>query len=320
MCQNGKRVVSPRLETWLSQMNALLEKAEKQGFKQTPVNTREGLDNLTRGLTKSRIPMHWVHDDMIRSANAYPVPVRIYHPDEHQALPVLIYYHGGGHMAGSVPLYDPICRKLAANTQHIVVSVEYRLAPECPYPAGLTDAYNAARFVWQVLDQRQVKYQRSLRIGGDSGGGALSATVAHRAQYDKALDIDAQVLIYPSLDYTLSQPSVDENHEGFLLHTQKIHWYFDHYFQHTEDRKQASPLFMEVTPAYPRTMVVTAEFDPLRDEGQLYVDRLQAAGIEAELLHFDDMIHAFMNMEKLVPDETTRVYTEAGRFLNQTTG
>nr|CAA6804032.1 MAG: 5'-methylthioadenosine phosphorylase (EC / putative esterase [uncultured Thiotrichaceae bacterium] len=308
--------VSPHLEKWLTGMNALVDKAAKNGFKQTPVNTREGLDNLTRGLTNPRIPMHWVHDDIITPPNAYPVPVRIYHPDKHNELPVLIYYHGGGHMAGGVSLYDPICRKLALNTQHIVVSVEYRLAPECPYPAGLTDAYNAVRFVWPVLDQRQVKYQRSLRIGGDSGGGALSATVAHRAQYDKAVDIDAQLLIYPSLDYTLSQASIDENNEGFLLHTEKIHWYFDHYFQHAEDRKQVSPLFMEMTADYPRTMVVTAEFDPLRDEGQLYVNQLQEAGIDAELLHFDDMIHAFMNMEKLVPDETEQVYTAAGRFLN----
>lgn len=308
--------VSPRLEKWLTEMNALLDEAAKHGYKQTPVNTREGLENLTRGLTRPRIPMHRVHDDMIIAPNAYPVPVRIYHPAEQQALPVLVYYHGGGHMAGGVSLYDPICRQLAVHTQHIVVSVEYRLAPECPYPAGLTDAYNAARFVWQVLDQRGLNYQRSLRIGGDSGGGALSATVAHRTQYDKSMHIDAQLLIYPSLDYTLSQPSVEENHEGFLLHTEKIHWYFDHYFQQAENRKQASPLFMEITAAYPRTLLVTAEFDPLRDEGWLYASQLRQAGIEAGLLHFDDMIHAFMNMEKLVPDETQQVYTEAGRFLN----
>lgn len=310
------RTVSPLLKKWLADVNTSLAEAVENGFKPTPVNAREGLDNLTRGLTHPRIPMSWVQDDMITPPDAYPVPVRIYHPDDQQALPVLIYYHGGGHMAGSVALYDPICRKLAANTQHIVVAVEYRLAPECPYPAGVTDAYNAARFVWQVLDQRQLNYQRLLRVGGDSAGGALSATVAHRAQYDKTLEIDAQLLIYPSLDYTMSQPSVAENAEGFLLSAEKVHWYFEHYFRQAGNRQQASPLFMEITPKYPRTLVVTAEFDPLRDEGQLYVRQLQQAGIEAELLHFDDMIHAFMNMEKLLPEETTRVYREAGRFLN----
>lgn len=308
--------VSPLLKKWLADVNTSLAEAAEKGFKPTPVNAREGLDNLTRGLTHSRIPLGWVQDDIITSPDAYPTPVRIYHPDEQQALPVLIYYHGGGHMAGSVALYDPICRKLAVNTQHIVVSVEYRLAPECPYPAGVTDAYHAAQFVWQVLDQRQLKYQRLLRIGGDSAGGALSATVAHRAQYDKSVNIDAQLLIYPSLDYTMSQPSVAENAEGFLLSAEKMNWYFEHYFQQAEERKQVSPLFMEITLQYPRTLVVTAEFDPLRDEGQLYVRQLQQAGIKAELLHFDDLIHAFMNMEKLLPEATTRVYREAGRFLN----
>ena len=219
-------------------------------------------------------------------------------------------------MAGSVPLYDPLCRQLALCSQHIVVSVEYRLAPECPYPAGLTDAYQAARHVFAVLDRRGVNYRPSLRLCGDSAGGALSATVAHRAQYDATVNIDGQVLIYPSLDYTLSQPSIQENAEGYLLHKSKILWYFDHYFQQAEDLKAVSPFFMEITPNYPATLVVTAQFDPLRDEGIAYVTKLHAAAVRAERLHFDDMIHAFMNLEKLVPKATARVYQQAAEFLN----
>jgi acetyl esterase len=243
--------------------------------------------------------------------------VRIYHPAPEAELPVLIYYHGGGHMAGSVTVYDPICRKLALAARHIVVSVDYRLAPECPYPAGLTDAYQVVKNLWATLDGRKLNYQRRLAIAGDSGGGALCATVAHLAQYDAGVDIQRQILIYPSLDYTITSPSVAENGTGYLLQKEKIAWYFDNYFQHCEDRKSASPLFMEFSAGLPETLVVTAEFCPLRDEGVAYAAKVKAAGPHVEHLHLDDMIHAFMNMEDLAKTACATVYRRIAEFLNR---
>jgi acetyl esterase/lipase len=308
--------VSPELRLWLDQYNRKMAELLANGFKATPTNAREGLAALTFGLVTERAEIAWVQDDLVAAA-AYSVPVRIYHPAPEAELPVLIYYHGGGHMAGSVTVYDPICRKLALAVRHIVVSVDYRLAPECPYPAGLTDAYQVAKSLWTTLDERKLTYRRQLAIAGDSGGGALCATVAHLAQYDAGIEIRRQTLIYPSLDYTMTSPSVEENGTGYLLEKRRIGWYFDNYFQHCENRKSASPLFMAFSEALPETLVITAQFCPLRDEGVAYAAKMKAAGLRVEHLHLDDMIHAFLNMENLAKKACTAVYRRIAEFLNR---
>jgi len=308
------RRVSPKLEGWLEEYNRILNDLLEQGFKPSVENTRKGLADLTRNLVTDCPTIAWVEDDWIHAPHG-AVPIRIYHPTPDVGLPVLIYYHGGGHMAGSVEVYDPICRKLARRVRHVVVSVEYRLAPENPYPAGVQDAYAAAEHVWDALDRNTLNYRQRLSIAGDSGGGALCATVAHQSQQDQAVQIDNQVLIYPSLYYTLAWPSLDINGVGYLLEKDKILWYFDHYFQSDENRSDASPLYMAVTSELPRTLVVTAEFCPLRDEGAAYVKRLGDMGVQVEQLHFDDMIHAFLNMEDVTPEACDAVYQAISRFL-----
>ncbi|MBF0231234.1 MAG: alpha/beta hydrolase [Desulfamplus sp.] len=303
-----------RLQEWLNRFYEGMEILKKRGYKPTPDNTREGMLNLTRSLVLDSPEIAFVADAIVDSSN-YPVPVRIYHPNPDIPLPVLIYYHGGGHMAGSVSVYDPICRKITLATNHIVVSVEYRLAPEFPYPAGVQDAYHVAKNICPTLDTLSLKYLHHLTLAGDSAGGALCATVSHLSQYDKELRIAKQVLIYPSLDYTMSFSSVDENGIGYLLEKEKMTWYFDHYFQKDESRKAASPLFMDITPHMPDTLVVTAQFCPLRDEGIAYIDKLRKIGIDTEHLHFNNMIHAFLNMETLVPDECATLYKKMSDFI-----
>ena len=309
------RRVSPNLQPWLEQYNRLIKELTDKGFKPTPITAREGLANLTRELLTDKPSIAWVQDDLVQTPG-YSVPVRIFHPQPESLLPVLIYYHGGGHMAGSVTVYDPLCRKLALACRHIVVCPEYRLAPECPYPAGVHDAYYTARNIWATLGSRGVKYQRHLSLAGDSGGGALCATVSHLAQHDARMGITHQALIYPSLDYTMTLSSIDQNATGYLLEKEKIAWYFDNYFQHAENRRAASPLHMEVTRGFAETLVITAEFCPLRDEGAAYVKKVRDAGCHAEHLHFDDMIHAFMNMEDLVKEACQSVYRTIAKFLS----
>jgi acetyl esterase/lipase len=258
----------------------------------------------------------WCQDDLVAGCRR-EVPVRIYHPEPSAALPVLVYLHGGGHMAGSVTVYDPICRKLAHAARHIVVSVDYRLAPECPYPAGVKDAYSVVKNLWPILRGRNLNFAEKLSVAGDSGGGALCATVCHLAQFDAGVTIQRQALIYPSLDYTMHWPSIDQNGQGYLLERHKIAWYFDHYFQNAENRQAASPLYMAFTKALPASLVITAEFCPLRDEGFAYVEKLRKADVETDHFHLEDMIHAFMNMEDLVKESCEAVYTRIGRFLDR---
>lgn len=310
------RQVSPKLQPWLDNLNQQIEQLVANGFKSTPTNAREGLANLTKALVTTAPDIAWIQDDLVASEE-FDVPVRIYNPDPESSLPVLIYYHGGGHMAGSITVYDPICRKLANATQHIVVSVDYRLAPECPYPAGVNDAYAVLQNIWDTLNNRNIYYQKSISIAGDSGGGALVATVSQRAQNDQAVNINKQVMIYPSLDYTMSLDSIEQNADGYLLQKSKIEWYFDNYFQHGEDPLLTSPLYCEFTENLPETLMFTAEFCPLRDEGIAYCDKAKKAGVSVQHVHFSDMIHAFLNLEDLVKEECDSVYKTIANFLNQ---
>ncbi len=314
---NNQRQVAPGLQPWLENFNRQMADLVARGFKATPTNAREGLANLTQALVTDIPDIAWCQDDVI-VARPFDVPVRIYHPQPDEALPVLVYLHGGGHMAGSVTVYDPICRKLALAARHIVVAADYRLAPECPYPAGVTDACNVVKHLWPVLQGRGLKFSDQLALAGDSGGGALSATVAHLAQFDAGVTIRRQVLVYPSLDYTLQWPSIGQNATGYLLERHRIAWYFDHYFPAGANRRALSPLYMDFGDQMPATLVITAEFCPLRDEGRAYVEKLRQAGIAAEHWHLDDMIHAFLNLEDLVKDTCEAVYTRMGRFLNPT--
>lgn len=307
--------LSSKIEAWLENYNRTMEDLVAGGFEPTPENTRKGMADLTRSLVTHRTHIARVQNTRVQAPDHF-IPIRIYHPEPDTSRPILIYYHGGGHMAGSIDVYDPICRNLASASNHIVVSVDYRLAPEHPYPAGVEDAYIVAESIWDILDRNDLKYLMRLSIAGDSGGGALCATVAHRAQYDSGLKIQRQILIYPSLDYTMASPSMDINGVGYLLEKSKIQWYFDHYFQHHEDRQKASPLHMAATAQLPETLVITAGFDPLCDDGAAYVNKLKAHGVVVKHLQFDDMIHAFLNLENLAREACRSLYQAIDGFLN----
>jgi len=306
--------VSPKLATWLADLNQSVAALQANGFQPSVINMREALANLTRAYVSGGPPIAWVNDAVV-AGPGYAVPVRIYHPAPREARPVLLYYHGGGHMVGSVSVYDPICRRLAAACGQIVVAPEYRLAPECPYPAGLEDALAVARGVWDALTRRGLPFLRELTVAGDSAGGALAASVSAVAQHGCALAVAQQVLIYPSLDYTMQQPSIATLGDGYFLTRERIAWYFEHYFRPGVDRRAASPLYQEISPGLPRTLLISAGCDPLRDEAAAYAARLQAAGVPVERRLFDDMLHAFLNLEALVGDECAAVYRAIGEFV-----
>jgi acetyl esterase/lipase len=312
--------VSPKIKEWLNQYNAVKKELINYGFKPTPTSVRENFANITKEYVP-HVPDNirdiiWKRDDLV-PGDDFSVPIRIYHPDPERALPILVYYHGGGHMVGSITVYDPICTKLAFFTKHIVISVDYRLAPECPYPAGLNDAYTVVKNLWSTLDERKMNYAPVLSIAGDSGGGALVASVSAMSLNDPSVSIYKQIMIYPSLDYTMSCDSINELATGFFLEKNTIRWYFENYFSNGGDRKAASPINKPITDNLPDTLLFTAEFCPLKDEGKLYVTLAEKAGVNITHYHFENMIHAFLNLENLAPDECTTVYQEIDSFLNQ---
>jgi acetyl esterase/lipase len=304
------------LRNWLDGLNAVKRDLAAKGFRYTPTTVREALDKITRRYVTQVPEIPCVRDDLIPGPG-YPVPVRVYHPRPEQTLPVAVFVHGGGHVAGGVSLYDPIARKLAIATRRLLISVEYRLAPECPYPAALIDVMAVAKGAFSLLDTLGLAYEKRVALIGDSGGGTLCATLAHRCQFDPGLDIERQALIYPSLDYTLSLPSVTENGRGCFLERDRILWLFDCYLQSAEDRRAVSPLYMPLTSDYPPTLVLTAEYDPLRDEGMAYAQRLGEVDIACEAEVFEGMVHAFLNIEDLVPRQCSDLYGRLGQFFSR---
>ncbi len=305
-------IVSTALEDFLNQVNIAATEAKKNNIEYTPSLVRGNLNKLAAYIEPGP-ELAVVHNRVFKSTH-YDIPVRVYSPSPTESLPVLLHFHGGGHMCGSIELYDPISRKIAEQARCIVICVDYRLAPEHPYPAGVDDCEYALTHYQEVLDG--FAFSDRVYVLGDSAGGAICTTLANRAAQNPAINIDKQVLIYPSVDYTMRLPSVVENGSGFLLEQARVAWYFDNYFQHNESRIDVSPLY-NIAPTLPQTLVITAGCDPLRDEGFAYVQAMKTQGMPVEHHHFNGMIHAYMLLERLVSDECAQSYQIISTFFKK---
>ncbi|MEB2740659.1 alpha/beta hydrolase [Citrobacter portucalensis] len=278
------------------------------------LSSRAGLAALTKANVSTSEPMAAIINTEVDTGERR-IPVRIYRPALTGEPKVVLFIHGGGHLSGSVEVYDPVARHLAMATGNIVVSVDYRLAPENPYPAGLSDAKAVIENVWSLLESQHIPYTRQFTLIGDSGGGAFSATLAAYFSREQPGFIHRLVLIYPSLDYTLNWPSVQENGAGKLLDESKMRWYFQQYFRNGEDRKQTSPLYLPLSQDFPPTLVVSGGLDPLRDENFAFVARLQTERIPVQHVHFPGMTHAYLMLEDKVPQEAKATYLAIGDFV-----
>ena len=225
------------------------------------------------------------------------LPVRIYRPEEKAPLPALVYFHGGGWVIGSLETHDGTCRDLANRIGCVVVSVDYRLAPEARYPAAAEDCYAATKWVAENAKALGVDAAR-LGIGGDSAGGNLAAVVALMARDRGGPTLRHQLLIYPVTDADFSRASYRENAEGYLLTTKAMEWFWGHYVPDPARRQEpyAAPLRAKELSGLPPAFVLTAEYDPLRDEGEAYAKRLQQAGVKTRLQRYDGAIHGFFAM------------------------
>ena len=308
--------VHPNLRAWLDQLNPLVADQKARGVEATPQMVRDSLAGITTTFVTQAPDLPGVMDLQVDSKDG-AIPVRLYDPAPGASKPVMLFFHGGGHMAGSVQVYDPIARKLAKATGWLVLSVDYRLAPETPYPGGLNDCLVVTRQVWSLLENEGVAFERRLALAGDSGGGTYAATVSQQVAGDPELNLTDQILLYPSLDYTMDHPSITGHGEGYLLEEARIRWYFDHYFAINEDRRAASPLYMPVPDGMPATLTITAGFCPLHDEGVAYARKLEAAGVTGRLKDYADMIHAYLNLEDLVPEACEDTYRQVADFLNR---
>jgi len=224
---------------------------------------------------------------------------RLYRPAGDGPWPTTVFFHGGGFVVGDLDTHDQACRRLCRDASTVVLSVDYRLAPEQPFPAGVEDALAATRWVAEHLDE--LGGNDRLAVGGDSAGGNLSAVVAQ--QVPELLV--AQLLVYPATDMTGDHASRVENGEGYLLDMATMEWFFEQYYSDTAgvppEDPRLSPLRATSLAGQPPAVVVTAEFDPLRDEGEAYAEALAAAGVEVRRMRYDGLIHGFLDMAALSP-------------------
>ncbi len=261
----------------------------------TPAEAREvfvAVVELRRGPAYVQQPVGGVEDRVVDG-----VGVRIYRPESTAAAPLVVYFHGGGWVVGSTETHDNQARAWCAGTGAVVVSVDYRLAPEHPYPAALQDCYAATRWAFAAAEQLGADPDR-IAVAGDSAGGNLAAAVCLLARDRGDLAIAAQALVYPAVDATMSLASIRELASGFLLTASTMRWYTHHYLPDPVQRREplASPLHAPDLDGLPRAIIATAEYDPLRDEGETYAERLGAAGVPVTLRRYDGLVHGFFGM------------------------
>ncbi len=241
--------------------------------------------------------------DCMVDADSHSIPIRIFSPDEGTDHPVLIFFHGGGWVTGNIDSYSKVCANMARMTGHKVVSVDYRLAPEHPFPAGLEDCYKVAK----LFINNSAVNSREVAVIGDSAGGNLAAALSLMARDRKEFYVKKQILIYPATynDHSDTSPfkSVQENGTEYLLTSKRIRDYMDLYMSGEEDfhNPYSAPMLAEDLTNQPDTLIITAEFCPLRDEGEYYGKRLRAAGNNTEIYRVKDALHGFFTLPPAFP-------------------
>jgi acetyl esterase len=225
------------------------------------------------------------------------IPVRIYTPEGDGPFPVIVWFHGGGWVVGSLDDADPFVRRLVQATGFVCVSVDYRLAPEHPYPAAIDDCFAVAE--WSAKNAAELDADpRRLVVAGNSAGGNLAAAVAIRARDLGGPEIAFQFLACPVTDHDFTRQSYVDNADGYLLTTKDMRWFWDHYVREIGDRSgsDASPLRAQTLAGLPPALVVTAELDPLRDEGDEYARLLANAGVATTHRCYEGVVHDFCSM------------------------
>lgn len=280
---------------------ALLDAMEAQGlppFEEMSVPQARDVVTAFRDLQGEPQEVAQVHD-VLADGPAGQLPVRVYVPEGNGALPLLVYFHGGGWVIGNVEVADRPCRALANATGCVVASVEYRLAPETQFPGPLDDCYAATKWLAEHAGDFGADPAR-VGVAGDSAGGNLAAAVTLVAKEKSEPRLDYQLLMYPVTAPEKSSPhaSYEENADGYLLTRKSMEWFWNMYVpsETQQTNPHASPLHAPDLSGLPQALVVTCEFDPLRDEGAAYASALEEAGVPVKSLRYEGQIHGIFWM------------------------
>jgi acetyl esterase len=258
--------------------------------------------------------------NVVTGGGQVAVPLRVYRPagvPDAAPLPAYVYFHGGGWVIGDLDTHDVICRQLTAASGASVISVDYRLAPEHKFPAAAEDAWAATQWIVGHAGELGLDASR-LAVGGDSAGGNLAAVVALMARDAGGPAIRLQVLIYPVTDVMRETRSYADFADGYMLTRDSMRWFIAHYLRGRDDARdwRASPLRAPSLAGLPPALIVTAGFDPLRDEGESYAGRLRDAGVMVDYACYGGMVHGFLGMGKLI-DTAMRAVDHIGGVVRQ---
>jgi acetyl esterase len=296
------------------QTRALLDLIEQLGLPEvhtlSPIAARAAYRDR-RAATQPAPPVVAQVQELRASGPLGPIPLRLYRPlgSEPAAVrPVLVYFHGGGWVIGDLDTHDTLCRELANSADCVVISVDYRLAPEHRFPAAVTDCIAATGWIHDHAEELRIDPLR-LAVGGDSAGGNLAAVVSIDARDRADRPIMYQLLIYPATDQHGGTPSQLANGQGYLLTRETMDYFVGHYIadRAAYDDWRASPLLHPDLSKLPPALVLTAGFDPLLDEGAAYARRLTDAGSPASYVCFPRQIHGFITMGKIVDEASTAI-------------
>jgi acetyl esterase len=255
-------------------------------------------------------------EDLFIPGPAGDIPIRIYSSEHGGLRPALVYFHGGGFVFGNLDTHDALCRSLAKESGAVVISVDYRLAPEHKFPAAVDDSHAATMWVAANAERLGIDASR-ISVGGDSAGGNLATVVAMRCRDAGGPALAAQVLIYPVTDSSsFETTSHREFGESYFLTSGAMGWFTGHYLASADQKRhpEVSPLLAPNLSGLPPALVITAEFDPLRDEGEAYAQRLQQAGVPVTISRYPGMIHGFVSMRGVLAGGRQAIH-EAAEFI-----
>jgi acetyl esterase len=279
--------------------------------------SREMMIQRAKIMNANPLPVARVEERKMAGPGGQPLTIRFYWPDAPGPLPILVYYHGGGWVQGNLDTHDGQARNLANGAGCLVASVDYRLAPEWKFPDAVEDCYAALGWVADHAGELGGDPSR-IAVGGDSAGGNQAAVVSILARDRSGPKLAFQLLVYPVTDYSFETVSYRENAEGYGLETKAMQFYWDRYLPRPEDGANplASPMRADDLSGLPPALVLTAEFDPLLDEGEAYAEKLRAAGVPVTLNRYDGMIHGFFGMSRVV-DKARQAVDDASAALRK---
>lgn len=301
------KIVSDRMEKLLG----------KENFSTVPIADARKIFRQLLAPVEELQPIKMDVGDTFVSYDTAKIPLRVYNPgSQNQLLPALVFFHGGGFLLGDLDFIDYSCRLLAQAIQCVVISVEYRKAPEHKFPTAHEDSYQALKYVH--AHAKEFGSNGIIAVGGESAGGNLAASMCHMAKQRKDVSIKAQVLYYPWVNLNNNFPSNEKFATGYLLETPGLEWMREQFLSNDEERNDpiANPLLQKDFTNLPPALILAAELDPIRDENKSYFDKLNEAKVDAHFVEFGGIFHGFFALPWFF-QESYSSYLLVGEFLKR---